>query len=79
MDDAWTALHLSCKSDNLLFKYLIELGANAKLKNRKGMSLMHKAAYDNNSYLITYLRDKVGIDVNETDNDGNTPLHLACY
>lgn len=39
---------------------------------------MHKAAYDNNSYLLTYLRDKAGFDIEDTDNVKNTPLHYAC-
>jgi ankyrin repeat protein len=42
------------------------------------MSLMHKAAYENNSYLLTYLRDAAGFDIEEPDSQGNTPLHFAC-
>lgn len=40
---------------------------------------MHKAAMDDNSYLITYLRDKLKFTISEADYDGNTPLHYACY
>lgn len=39
---------------------------------------MHKASCDDNTYLITYLRDKAGFQISETDIDGNTPLHYAC-
>ena len=34
---------------------------------------------DDNSYLITYLRDKLSFTISEADYDGNTPLHYACY
>ena len=78
MDDGWTALHLACKTSNDIFLYLVSLGADVKIKNRKGMSLMHKAAHDDNTYLITYLRDKCNMSVNDIDFSGNTPLHFAC-
>ena len=34
---------------------------------------------DDNSYLITYFRDKQNFSIKEADYDGNTPLHYACY
>ena len=40
---------------------------------------MHKAAMDDNTYIITYLRDKCGFDIKEVDFEGNTPLHYACF
>lgn len=78
MDDGWTALHLACKNSNDLFMYLIELGADTRLKNKNEMSLMHKAAFDDNTYLITYLRDQSLFNVTHADSNGNTPLHVAC-
>ena len=39
---------------------------------------MHKAAFYNNSYILTYLRDKHGRSIHEKDDQGNTPLHFAC-
>ena len=39
---------------------------------------MHRAAKDDNYYLITYLRDKKNFDIMEVDSGGNTPLHYAC-
>jgi ankyrin repeat protein len=39
---------------------------------------MHKAAIDNNSYLLTYLRDYGKLKIDEQDYSGNTPLHFAC-
>ena len=38
---------------------------------------MHCAAYGDNHYMITYLNEK-GISIHEADNDGSTPLHIAC-
>jgi len=81
LDDGWTAVQLSCKynTNNEVFLYLIDiLGANVNLRNKNGASLMHKAALDDNTYAITYLRDKAGFSVDHTDYHGNTPLHFAC-
>lgn len=39
---------------------------------------MHKAAFFNNSYVLTYLRDKVRMSIHERDDNDNTPLHYAC-
>lgn len=77
-DDGWTPLHLACKDSNDIFEYLVGLGANTLAKNKNGVSLMHKAAFDDNTYLITYLRDEAGQSIHDTDFDGNTPLHYAC-
>lgn len=67
-DDGWTALHLSAKTSNVFFEYLIEeLGANTHLRNKNGVSLMHKAALDDNNYVLTYLRDKCQMSISEVD------------
>ena len=59
--------------------YLVnELHANLQIRNKNGLSLMHKAALDNNSYLLTYLRDVGKLKIDELDFDGNSPLHFAC-
>ena len=42
------------------------------------MTLMHKAAKDDNNYILTYLREKHGMTVDLLDQDISTPLHLAC-
>mmetsp|Transcript_8320 Transcript_8320/g.13911 ORF Transcript_8320/g.13911 Transcript_8320/m.13911 type:complete len:388 (-) Transcript_8320:541-1704(-) len=62
-----------------MFRFLIEdLGASAYLKNKNGVSVMHKAALDDNNFAITYLRDKLAHPIQEADYQGNTPLHFAC-
>jgi ankyrin repeat protein len=76
-DDGWTALHLACNSNDI-FEYLVSIGASTKIKNKNGVSLMHKAAFDDNTYLLTYLRDEHGHSVSDLDHDGNTPLHFSC-
>lgn len=38
---------------------------------------MHKAAFDNNTYVLSYLKQK-GISIDEKDSNGNTALHFAC-
>ena len=79
-DDGWTALHLACSSNNDLFIFMAEnLNMNLATKNKNGVNLMHKAAMDDNSYLVTYLRDKARFKIDEEDSNGNTPLHYACY
>lgn len=73
-----TALHYATKYSKL-FVYLVEeCGADVTIRDPHGMSILHKAAYDDNSYLITYLRDKSGFDIMLKGRAGNTPLHYAC-
>ena len=75
----WTALHFSCKQSVKMFLYLAEeIGADLSAKTNKGITIMHKAAYDNNSYILTYLKDKHDFSIMELDEDLNTPLHFAC-
>lgn len=77
--DGWTALHLACRQSNKMFLYLVEeLGADLAVKNQGGIDLMHKAAYDDNTYVITYLHEKAGFGVSSLDKRQNTPLHYAC-
>jgi len=62
-----------------MFKYILSLGADPYIRNKHGASLMHKAAKDDNTSLITYLRDKLKMSVDEKDYFENTPLHYACF
>ena len=42
----------------------------------KGNKVLHIAVYNNNIQMIKNLI-KIGIDINATNSEGNTPLHLA--
>lgn len=78
-DSKVTALFYATKLNSKLFVYLIEeCGADVRIKNPHGMSVLHRAAFDDNSYLITYLRDKMKFNMMELGRAGNTPLHYAC-
>ena len=79
--DKWTALHLACRhKTGILFQYLVEeLGADMTLKSTSGIDLLHKSAYHDNTYVLTYLIEKGGFDVTASLDDlKNTPLHYAC-
>lgn len=69
--DGWTALHLACRHRNEIFQYLVEeVEADLKATNDNGITLMHKAAYDDNNYIITYLVEKAKVhnfDINAED------------
>ena len=78
-DDGWSALHLAISTNEDLFIYLSEtLHADLSLMNKNGVTLMHKAAKDDNPFIIAYLVEKCGIGFESVDKDGNTPLHYAC-
>lgn len=48
------------------------------LDSRQGISVFHKAAFQNNNYVLTYLYMKGGFNIDLRDRNGNTPLHYAC-
>lgn len=88
--DGWTALHISCgESSGKLFKFLaVVMGADVTQLSNAGISLLQKAAYDDNVEVIKILtifarnapRDKRKsyFDLKHKDAKGNTALHFAC-
>lgn len=39
---------------------------------------MHKAAFDDNTYVLTFLKEQTDMKIDELDLENNTPLHFAC-
>lgn len=65
------------KKDSLLFRKSIQNGAGGEIKGTEGGNIFH--IIDEtiaNENLISMLKDK-GISINETDDYGNSPLHVA--
>ena len=58
---------------------LISKGANILAKSRQGLNVMHMAAQGDNPNIIVYFKDRYDINIYSVDNNGNTPLHWACY
>ncbi len=65
------------KKDSVLFRESVQNGAGRLLKGKNGGNIFHLM---NDAFagekLISILKDK-GFSINETDNSGNSPLHLA--
>ena len=62
-----------------LFVFLVaEMNADMSKLSESGVSVMHRAAKDDNYFLITFLRDNLEMKVDEPDENGETPLHHAC-
>ena len=60
-----------------IFRYLLDAGANPDLRDHRGRTPLHMAAYAGNFLIVSYLIDSLGADVNARDHGGNTPLHEA--
>ena len=77
-----TPLHSACFTDKLEnIKLLCERGANAFARMRNGWTVLHLAAAHSSFNSIKYLLTnypQLSKSVNLTDNEGNTPLTLAC-
>ena len=75
-----TALHHSCTYDNFeVTEYLLEHGADINLLDSNGKSALHIAAENQRlgciDVLMKWQKEKRTLPF---DNDGRTPLHLAC-
>jgi len=57
-------------------EFLLEYGANADVRNKKGWTLLHKAAYHLNPQVVEVLLNH-GADPHAQTNDGKTSLQLA--
>lgn len=51
----------------------------SELLNRKGQNILHVAAMSGQAKLVAYMIKRIDLEllINEKDNNGNTPLHLA--
>ncbi|XP_063405750.1 serine/threonine-protein phosphatase 6 regulatory ankyrin repeat subunit B-like [Mytilus trossulus] len=80
-----TPLYLACQNGHYNTVKLL-LGLNGQtlnsavdttLKTKYGWSVLHVACYTGHTEIVKLLID-VGMNVNDTTNNGSTPLYLAC-
>lgn len=72
----WYPIHIANgRYENIFLEVLIRNGANIRVKDRGGRTLLHRSVWINNSRLKMFIN--AGLDVNEKDNTGKTPLHHA--
>lgn len=73
-----TALHFATsKSNNSVVKRLLDAGASARIKDKRGQLPLHRAAAVGNVPLLKLLLSKGKSPVDATDIDGLTALHHA--
>ena len=59
-----------------LVSLMESMQVSLKYQDENGFTLLHHAAFHNQPSIIQYLLDS-GLDINQVDIDGNTPLHFA--
>ena len=77
----FTPLHLACANskDIKSIEILLEYGADKDARSKDGQTMLHCAAENDDRTVLRYiLEHHVFADINEPDDDGYTPLHLAC-
>jgi len=65
--------------DEFLMNILLEKGANILLTNNNGESVLAKSIKENTSIRLIKFLVVLGSDVNQQDNNGETPLHKAFH
>ncbi|KAJ8309138.1 hypothetical protein KUTeg_014012, partial [Tegillarca granosa] len=71
-----TPFLLAARSNHMnVVKWLSRHGANIHAKSIQDQTALHFAAINKNKKLIKFLTAK-GLDINEQDSNGDTPLHL---
>ena len=76
-NDKDTPLHIAIRQGNetIAFTLIIELGCDKNVRNGRGDNCLHTACLKGRSSLVKALSKHVPLLT--TNNDGNTPLHLA--
>ena len=59
-------------------KVLIQYGSDPMALNAFGLNMLHTASQGDSAAPLHYFR-KRGVDINQQDQRGSTPLHWACY
>ncbi|XP_071142344.1 ankyrin-1-like [Mytilus edulis] len=85
-DSGSTPLQLACNEGHYeTVKFLLDLNGqefnsrvDTTIKDKKGLSALHLACQNGHKEVIKLLID-VGMNINDTTNEGSTPLHYACF
>jgi ankyrin repeat protein len=80
LDSAFECFNPNDGDINVLLYLLSQKNIDADIKNDKGQTLLHTACGDINTLpldVFKVLIEAHGFDVNEQDNDKNTPIHRA--
>jgi ankyrin repeat protein len=80
-DEAFTALHFASFHGNLdlVIQLVEEYFSDILKKNLFGASALHIAAQGDQPAPLYYLVTVKGMDVNDGDDRGSTPVHWACF
>ncbi|OMJ87156.1 hypothetical protein SteCoe_11155 [Stentor coeruleus] len=78
IEEKFTPLHLAVKSGKLkLTKEYIRMGGDTETKTSKDQSIGHMVSIQGSMPILAYLKYEVGVNIQEKDSNGMTPLHLA--
>ena len=77
IDDYQSPYQLAAEGKLDELKIVIEAYGSVKQKDKNGATLLHHAAASNQVHVMEYLIQSGSININDTDNDRNTALHLA--
>jgi len=75
-----SAIHLAAYKGNAkVMKMLVEAGADYRAKSFVELTAIHCAAQNDHPWPIAYLCSELGVNIDQSDSDGNTPLHWASF
>ena len=78
--NGYTALHYAAFRENIdIIKLLIDSGGNYLDRNLRGLNMLHVAAQGDQPEVLIYFKEKYNMDILETDFNGSTPVHCACF
>ena len=79
LDGNTPLLYAAYRGNLKIIQNLINNGSIIDCTSKNGLNLIHMAAQGNNPNIIIFFKEKYKFNINKKDNNGNTPLHWACY